>query len=75
MTFLSRRRCVLPQPAQATAISGSPFLFLLTIGSQKYPFPSQSFPMPLFGFEDRCSFVSPFVQNAPVPEAALFLTV
>ncbi len=30
-TRLSRRSCVLPQPAQATAISGSPFLFLLTV--------------------------------------------
>src|SRR5216684_1551261 len=30
-TRLSRRRCVLPQPAQATAISGSPFLFLPTV--------------------------------------------
>src|SRR6267378_2739939 len=30
-TRLSRRYCVLPQPAQATAISGSPFLFLPTV--------------------------------------------
>src|SRR5467141_1406789 len=30
-TLLSRRRCVLPQPAQATAIRGSPFLFLPTV--------------------------------------------
>ena len=61
-TRLSRRSCVLPQPAQATAISGSPFLFLLTVeilicdSSQEFsnrntPFPSQSFPTPFFGFE------------------------
>jgi hypothetical protein len=30
-TLLSRRRGVLPQPALATAIRGSPFLFLLTV--------------------------------------------
>ena len=30
-TRLSPRRCVLPQPAQATAIRGSPFLFLPTV--------------------------------------------
>jgi hypothetical protein len=30
-TRLSRRRCVLPQPAQATEISGSLFLFLFTV--------------------------------------------
>src|ERR1700730_10629247 len=31
MTRLFRRYFVLPQPAQATAILGSPFLFLLTV--------------------------------------------
>src|SRR5438552_13106557 len=61
-TRLSRRSCVLPQPAQATAISGSPFLFLLTVeilicdsshefSNRNTPFPSQSFPTPFFGFE------------------------
>ena len=61
-TRLSRRSCVLPQPAQATAISGSPFLFLLTVeilicdsshafSNRNTPFPLQSFPTPFFGFE------------------------
>jgi hypothetical protein len=67
-TFLSRRRCVLPQPAQATVISGSPFLFLLTVEiliydsshefSNRNALSSQSFPTPLFAVtKDRCLFV------------------
>src|SRR5947208_8879915 len=61
-TRLSRRSCVLPQPAQATAIRGSPFLLLPTaeilvcdsshgFSNRNTPFPSQSFRTPFFGFE------------------------
>ena len=64
-TFLSRRRCVLPQPAQATAISGSPFLFLLTVeilicdSSQEIPlFLRNLFQRLFLVSKDRCSFVS-----------------
>jgi len=65
----SPRRCVLPQPAQATAIRGSPFLFLPTVEFLVYDsayqfrngktlFPWQSFPRPLFAVsKDRCLFV------------------
>src|SRR6266566_1823410 len=67
-TFLSRRRCVLPQPAQATSISGSPFLFLPTVelliydsshqSGNKNTLPWQSFSTPLFAVsQDICSFV------------------
>src|SRR6266568_8728880 len=67
-TLLSRRRGVLPQPAPATAISGSPFLFLPTVeflisdssheSSDKNTLPWQSFPTPLFAVsQDRCLFV------------------
>src|SRR5438874_2527378 len=71
-TFLSRRRCVLPQPAQATATSGSPFLFLLTIeiliydSSHEFNIRNTLFVRNLFqrrflNSKDRCSIVSPFV--------------
>src|SRR5438874_2453207 len=64
-TRLSRRSCVLPQPAQATAISGSPFLFLLTVeilicdSSQEIPlFLRNLFQRLFLVSKDRCSFVS-----------------
>jgi len=68
-TRLSRRSCVLPQPAQATAISGSPFLFLLTVeilicdSSHEFSNRNTLFLRNLFQrrflvSKDRCSFVS-----------------
>ena len=71
-TRLSRRSCVLPQPAQATAISGSPFLFLLTVeilicdSSHEFSNRNTLFLRNLFQrrflvSKDRCSFVSSFV--------------
>jgi len=70
-TRLSRRSCVLPQPAQATAISGSPFLFLLTVeilicdSSHEFSNRNTLFLRNLFQrrflvSKDRCSFVSSF---------------
>src|SRR2546421_7351470 len=69
-TRLSRRSCVLPQPAQATA-SGSPFLFLLTVeilicdSSHEFSNRNTLFLRKLFQrrflvSKDRCSFVSSF---------------
>ena len=70
-TRLSRRSCVLPQPAQPTAISGSPFLFLLTVeilicdSSHEFSNRNTLFLRNLFQrrflvSKDRCSFVSSF---------------
>jgi hypothetical protein len=68
-TGLSRRRGVLPQPAQATAISGSPFLFWLTVEILIYDSSHE--------FSNRYTlFLRNLFQRRFLPEiAALFLTV
>src|SRR5438309_12103749 len=77
-TRLGRRSCVLPQPAQATAISGSPFLFLLTVeilicdSSHEFSNRSTFFLRNLLQrrflvSKNRCSFVSSFLYILALP--------
>ena len=78
-TLLSRRRGVLPRPAPATSISGSPFLFLPTVEFLIYDsshefsnknslFVGNLLQRRFLGFRkiDVCSFVSHAVSPTPL---------